>query len=706
MNAAKKTQAKPLLVELGTEELPPKALKKLATQFASRISEWLAHNGFIVETKAEYQWFATPRRLAVIVDGVLAEQPDQVQERRGPAIKAAFDGDGNPTRAAQGFAGSCGVEVEALERIKTDKGEWLAYRSEIPGQTLGAVIADCINFSLDRLPIPKRMRWGTGQAEFVRPVHWLVLLHGSQLLEAKVLGIESGQYSRGHRFHADGPIRISSAGRYAELLKEKGSVWVDYEERKLEIHLQTEKAAKKLSGTAIINDSLLEEVTGLVEYPEAISGRFDERFLDVPREALISSMRDHQKYFHLVDDHGKLMPNFVTISNIHSKDPERVRSGNERVLRARLADAEFFWNEDRKKPLAVRVATLKGLVFHRALGSVYDKTQRIMNLARPVARDHNIDVEASARAAELCKADLVSSMVGEFPELQGTMGRYYASHDGEREDVARAIEEHYLPRHAGDDLPGSPVGRLVSIADKIDTLTGIFASGEEPTGDKDPYGLRRISLGLIRTLIEGGLDIDIADLIEASADIYVKAGIEVSADARSKAANFVTERYPAYYAASGFSPDEVAAVCAVRPLSALDLDKRLRAIASFRTSPAAESLAAANKRISNILKKSGAESATDMNFDLLQADAEKQLADMLVRTSSQVSALIARREYPAALDILAGFREPVDRFFDDVMVMDPDPKLRANRLALLRQLSGLFLGIADISSLQPVEQGA
>ncbi len=705
MNAAKKTTGKSLLVELGTEELPPKALKRLGIAFAGAVADWLLRNA-LVETTDHARWYATPRRLAVVVPGVAARQPDQQQERRGPAVKAAWDADGNPTRAAQGFAGSCGVEVSALETLETDKGAWLVHRSTVPGRPLAELIDECIGHAVSRLPIPKRMRWGDGDAEFVRPVHWLVVMYGGTPLDAGVLGIRSGAESRGHRFHAPGPVRISSADRYAEILKEQAGVWPDYEERKLEIYLQVEKLARKLGGEEVIGEALLEEVTGLVEQPHAIAGGFDERFLEVPTECLVSSMKDHQKYFHVVDSAGRLLPNFITVSNIASNEPARVRAGNERVLRARLADADFFWSDDRRRRLETRVAELDGLVFHNKLGSVAAKTRRMVSLSRRLARDTGADVDTCVRAAGLAKADLVTAMVGEFPELQGIMGRYYALHDGESETVARAVEEHYRPRHAGDDLPSDLAVRVVAVADKLDTLTGIFITGEEPTGDKDPYALRRAALGLVRILVEGRLDLDLAELVTAAAELYRADGIDVPEQAVAKALAFVVDRYPAHYAASGFPADEIAAVTAVRPTRPLDVDQRVRAISAFREMPAAESLAAANKRIGNILRKADYDGVVGMDFDRLVEPAETALAEMLVRVSSQVSPLVQRGDYAQALEVLAGFRGTVDRFFDEVMVMDPDPRLCDNRLALLAQLSGLFMGIADLSRLQPRSEAA
>ena len=701
-----KQSTKQLLVELGTEELPPKALRKLGIEFASQIAQWLCDKGYVDSDLADYQWYATPRRLAVVVDKVCNVQPTQFEERRGPAVKAAFDADGNPTRAASGFATSCGVTVADLGRISTDKGEWLAYNRQIEGGLLCDAIEECIQLALSALPIPKRMRWGAGSAEFVRPVHWLVVLHGANVLDANVFGISSGQYSRGHRFHAPAALRISSASKYAEILSKRGCVWANFEQRKLEIQLQTEQVAKALGGTAVIDEDLLEEVTGLVERPVAIAGQFDSSLLAVPTEALVSSMRDHQKYFHVVDDNNQLMANFITISNIQSSDVDRVRKGNERVLRARLADAEFFWLDDQKHTLESRVERLKGLMFHKKLGSVYDKTRRIVALSKSLARDNDLNVVACARAAQLCKADLVTSMVGEFPELQGTMGKYYAGGDGESVDVALAIEEHYLPRQAGDNLPSGEVGRIVSIADKVDTLAGIFVSGEEPTGDKDPYALRRLSLGLIRTLIEGSMDLDLNEVFDHAIETLRDDGIAIPDSARQRVVTFITDRYAAYYAALGYSSDEVVAVRSVRASRPFDIDKRIHAVATFRSMPASTSLAAANKRINNILKKVASESIGQMNVDLLKEPAEQELAKMLMQFSDEVSPLVQRGAYTEALEVLSRLREPVDQFFDDVMVMDEDMALRENRIAMLNQLSGLFMGIADISKLQPKESDA
>ena len=701
MKAAAHGSAPNLLVELGAEELPPKALKRLGERFAAGIAEWLAEHDFLNSPTPAYRWFATPRRLAALVEAVRERQPEQLRERRGPAVARAFDDDGRPSKAATAFAHANGVAVEDLERLATEKGEWLVFRHRVAGQSLAAAIEACVRSSVERLPVPKRMRWGAGDAEFVRPVHWLVVLHGDAALEAEVLGVAAGRHSFGHRFHAPGRLPIAHADAYVETLKNEGSVWVDYEERKLEIYLQAEKAAKKIGALPVVDDDLLEEVAGLVERCEMVTGKFDERFLEVPREVLVSSMRDHQKYFHLVDRDGNLAPHFIAASNIRSREPERVRSGNERVLRARLTDAEFFWREDLKQSLESRVESLKGLMFHRRLGSVYDKTRRVAELAGRIARDGGFDADACTRAAWLAKADLVSLMVGEFPELQGTMGRYYALHDGEPARVALAVEEHYLPRHAGDALPAGEIGRAISVADRIDTLCGIFATGEEPTGDKDPYALRRRAQGLIRTLVEGRLDLDVEQLIEIGAGLYESCGIEIPAESRAKAVAFIVDRYPAYYGASGYGPDEIAAVSAVRPTRPRDLDRRLRALFAFRRLPASESLAAANKRIGNILKRSEPGDRTHIDPDLLAEPAEQDLARCLVQTGAEVLPLIRRGEYAEALERLAGLREPIDAFFDDVMVMDPDEGLRNNRLALLRQLSGLFKGVADISRLQP-----
>jgi len=691
-----------LLIELGTEELPPKVLKQMGEQFATLLTDALIDTG--LDCEGSMSWFATARRLAVRVPGVAHRCADQINERRGPALGAAFDDQGQPTPAATGFARSCGVTVDQLERLENDKGQWLVHRALVPGALARSLIEPCIHSAIEKLPIPKRMRWGEGLAEFVRPVHWLVVLHGQRVLPCEALGIAAGRISRGHRFMGEARISIRNAGDYEKTLKEQGAVIADFNTRSRLIEQQVSRLGIKAGGKTVIDPQLLDTVTALVEKPHALLGQFDPAFLKVPTEALISSMRDHQKYFHVIDTRGKLLPVFITVSNIRSTAPGRVRAGNERVLNARLADARFFWETDNRRPLDNRVDELDGVLFHQALGSLHDKTRRLETLSVKIAQTLRVDETLCARAAHLCKTDLVTGMVGEFPELQGTMGRYLAQHDKEPAAVARAIEEHYLPRHARDKLPASTPGRVLALADRIDSLVGLFLAGEEPTGDKDPYGLRRAALGVIRILIEKKVDLDIVELVNHSADTYAAAGNPVSANAKKQCIAFVMERYRALYAALGFAQDEISAVLEAGASRPLDFDRRLKALAKFRHHRDAASLAAANKRIRNILRKSEQSIAKELKPQLLIESAEIALSEAILETAGAIAPAIARADYPAALRILAGLRPVVDRFFDEVMVMVEDLPLRTNRLTLLGQLSSLFLTIADISLLQTPER--
>ncbi|MEA3292592.1 MAG: glycine--tRNA ligase subunit beta [Pseudomonadota bacterium] len=702
----KKGAARPrnLLLELGTEELPPKALQRLGRAFADGIAKGLQEAGLLAG-ETEYRWYATPRRLAVWAKGVLPRQLDRVEERRGPALKAAFDDDGNPTRAALGFAGSCGVGVEKLERLETAKGAWLVYRRKVRGEKLARILDRCMEETVKRLPIPKRMRWGASEVEFVRPVHWLVALHGADVVDAGVLGLRADRYSRGHRFHAPGRLRVSSADRYASILEEKGRVIADYDARQGKIRQQVERLAKRTGGEAVMEQALLDEVTGLVEWPVALLGEFEKTFLQVPPEALVSSMSAHQKYFHMVNGRGRLLPAFITVSNIQSKSPKRVREGNERVLRARLADARFFWETDRRQSLARRADALQEVLFHVSLGSVYDKALRIEQLAGSIAKKMGVDEALSRRAALLAKADLVTEMVGEFPDLQGVMGRYYAATDGEPAEVAEAIDQHYAPRQAGGELPRGRAAQAVALADKLDTLLGIFASGEIPTGDKDPYALRRAALGVLRILIEKKLDLDLEQLLSDGVEAYaVTPYIAVMPDAGTAEAvfDFMQERLRAWYQGEGYSAEEVASVLACRPSRPLDFHCRLLAVSRFlkRHAGAAGSLAAANKRIANILGKAKEPVPARHDPALLTEAAERRLAAALEETGGLADTLFDADDYTQGLTELAKLREPVDRFFDDVMVMCEDPALRDNRLALLGEMRRLFLQAADISHLR------
>jgi len=692
-----------LLVELGTEELPPTALRQLGEAFAKGMAETLTEAG--LTNQPQTTGFASPRRLAVRISQVSRKGADQTSERRGPALAAAYDDSGQPTAAAAGFARSCGVGVTELQTLRTDKGEWLVHRAVIPGAPAKVLIGPCIQQALENLPIPKRMRWGSGTEEFVRPVHWLVVLHGGQVVPCTVLGVTSGRMSRGHRFMGQQAVRIASASDYEHSLKKKGAVIADFAARGAMIERQVRRLGKKAGGQAVIDPALLETVAALVEKPHAVLGRFDPDFLQVPQEALVSSMRDHQKYFHVVDAKGALLPAFITVSNIRSSTSARVRTGNERVLNARLADAKFFWETDAAQPLRTRAGELKNVLFHHALGSLADKTQRIEKLSARIAEAIGGPEPVCIRAAALCKADLVTGMVGEFPDLQGIMGRYLARHDGEPAAVARAIEEHYLPRHAGDALPKSVAGQVLALADRLDSLVGLFIAAEEPTGEKDPYGLRRAALGVIRILVEKKLDLDVAALVEDAADGYAATGHPAGGHAKSHCITFILERYRALYATLGFAQDEISAVLEAGASRPLDFDRRLKAVSRFRHHRDAPSLTAANKRIRNILRKSEEAIPAQINPELLTESAEIALSQTMLETAGAIAPAIARGDYAGALRGLAGLRPVVDGFFDEVMVMSPDPTVRANRLALLGQLNQLFLGIADISLLQTPESG-
>ncbi len=682
-----------LLVEIGTEELPPKALPTLSAAFTDGIIKGLAEAGLQAETVIPY---AAPRRLAVWVKGVAAQQADQIIEKRGPAIKGAFDAEGNPTKAALAFAASCGVSVAELGKLETDKGAWLVFRQQQAGQATAALFPAMVEKSLAALPIPKRMRWGSGTAEFVRPVHWLVMLADDSVIDAEILGIKTGRESYGHRFHAPEAVSITSPATYAAQLQD-AFVVADFAARRATIREQVQTTAASFGGTAVMPDGLLDEVTALVEYPNAVAGKFEERFLDVPQEALISTMQDNQKYFALVDANGKLMSHFITIANIASRDVARVAEGNERVIRPRFSDAEFFWTQDKKQTLASRRDGLKTMVFQQKLGTLYDKSARVAQLAAYIADQLGADAALAVRAAELGKCDLITNMVFEFTELQGIMGRYYANHDGEAAEVAAALDEQYMPRFAGDELPASTTGQILALAERLDTLAGIFGIGQKPTGAKDPFGLRRAALGALRLLIEKQLPLDLADLLDKAADsLTAQLG---SKPATNDTLDYILERLRGYYQEQGIGADVVEAVAALKPTQPLDFDRRVKAVAAFRQLTAAESLAAANKRISNILKKVDGELPETVNADLLQLPAEQALAQAVQAQQDKVLPLFASGDYEAALLSLAELREPVDQFFDDVMVMADDVALKNNRLALLNSLRGLFLRVADLSVL-------
>jgi glycyl-tRNA synthetase beta chain len=689
-----KVERRDFLVEVGTEELPPKALRELELAFAAGVRKGVTEAGL---AHGEVLSFATPRRLAVWVKRLASRQPEQNVKRRGPPVSAAFDASGQPTRAGAAFAESCGVPIGSLQRLDEGKGLFLFLIGTKAGTQTIELLPGIVQASLDALPIPKRMRWGAGEAEFVRPVHWLVMLYGKDVVPASVLGVPAGNLTRGHRFMAPKEIRVTSPAAYANALRERGRVIADFAERREAIRTGVTAKAEEAGGRAVLSDALLDEVTALVEWPVPLAARFEERFLSLPREVLIATLQDHQRYFPVEDASGRLMSWFITVSNIESRDPAQVRAGNERVVRPRLADAAFFWDQDRKVPLASRRDALDKMTFQAKLGSIGDKTRRVRTIAGDIAASSGKDRAVAERAAELSKCDLLTALVGEFPELQGVMGSYYAQADGEAPEVATAIREHYLPRGAGDALPATDAGVAVGVADKLDTLAGIFAIGQKPTGAKDPFGLRRAAIGVLRTLIEKGLDIDLRAFIEKAVALQPVQGTRVADDIY----DYVMERLRAYYLDSqqGITTEMFDAVLATKPRSPVDFDARLRALRAFLELPEATSLTAANKRIANILRKSDSSAGADVDVQALQESAEVRLFDAVRGLRDAVSTATARREYTAALGQLAQLRPAVDAFFDEVMVMAEDPKLRANRLTLLAGLSALFSGVADLSRL-------
>ncbi|KAA0694062.1 glycine--tRNA ligase subunit beta [Halopseudomonas laoshanensis] len=682
-------QAQDFLVELGTEELPPKSLKTLAEAFLAGVEKGLNEAGLEFQSA---RYYAAPRRLAILVDQLAVQQPDRTQQMDGPPLQAAFDSEGKPTKAAEGFAKKCGVSVADLDQ----SGPKLRYVQSIPGQPAADLLPDIVDRALAALPIPKRMRWAASKTEFVRPTQWLVMLQGDSIIPAEILSQHAARTSRGHRFHHPEEIRISIPASYADDLR-KGHVIADFAERRELIRQRVEELAAEQQGTAIMPDDLLDEVTALVEWPVPLVCSFEERFLDVPQEALISTMQDNQKYFCLLDANGKLLPRFITVANIESKDPAQIISGNEKVVRPRLTDAEFFFLQDKKTPLESRNQRLANVVFQAQLGTVFDKAQRISSLAAFIAGQIGGAPDKAARAGLLSKCDLATEMVGEFPELQGIAGYYYAQHDGEAEDVALALNEQYMPRGAGAELPSTLTGAAVALADKLDTLVGIFGIGMLPTGSKDPYALRRAALGVLRILIEKGLELDLHAAIQVAVQQY---GDSVkSENLAGQVQDFIFDRLRARYEDEGIDVAVYQAVRAVSPASPLDFDQRVQAVQLFRRLPEAEALAAANKRVSNILAKADSPVAAEITLVQLQEPAEQALATAIVEAEHAVTPLAAQREYSAALERLASLREPVDAFFDQVLVNAEDPAVRANRYALLARLRGLFLGVADISLL-------
>ena len=686
--------AKEFLIELGTEELPPTQLRTLAEAFASNFAAELktadlANDGIT--------WYAAPRRLALKVANLAEGQADKVVEKRGPAIAVAFDADGNPTKAAQGWARGNGITVEQADRLVTDKGEWLLFKQEVQGQSTKEVVVELAAKALANLPIAKPMRWGDKDTQFIRPVKTLTILFGDQLIEGEILGVPSARTIRGHRFMGEKEFTIDSAEQYPALLEERGKVMADYEKRKAIIVADAQKAAAAVGGVADLEDDLVEEVTSLVEWPVVLTAKFEEEFLKVPAEALVYTMKGDQKYFPVYDDNKKLLPNFIFVSNIESKEPRHVIEGNEKVVRPRLADAEFFFNTDRKRPLIDRLPELDNAIFQKQLGTIKDKTDRITELAGYIAEQIGADVELSKRAGLLAKCDLMTSMVFEFTDTQGVMGMHYARHDGENEQVALALNEQYMPRFAGDELPSNGVSTAVAMADKLDTIVGIFGIGQAPKGS-DPFALRRASLGVLRIIVEYGYNLDLTDLIAKAKSLF---GDRLTNDnVESEVIEFMLGRFRAWYQDEGFSVDIIQAVLARHPTKPADFDQRVKAVSHFRELEAAESLAAANKRVGNILAKFDGELPADIDLALLQEDAEKTLAQNVEVMTEALEPAFATGNYQQALSKLADLREPVDAFFDNVMVMADDEALKINRLTLLNNLRNLFLQIADISLLQ------
>jgi len=691
------TEKRDLLVEIGTEELPPKSLLQLARAFAGGVVAGLEDEGL---PGLSHHVYAAPRRLAVLISGVPVTQADSRTERRGPALAAAFDPSGEPTKAAEGFARSCGVAVGDLQSIETDKGAWLAYTVKLPGRSTTELIEDIVAGSLAKLPIPKRMRWGAGDVEFVRPVHWVCVVYGDRAVDCQVLGLPAGNTTRGHRFHANHEIVVTSAGQYAGILFDQGVVVVDFERRRELIAGQVAACADELNGNAVLDDDLLDEVTSLVEWPVAIVAGFEEKYLELPEQVLITTLQEHQKYIPLRSAAGELMPTFITIANIDSSNPEAVRRGNERVVRPRLADAMFFLRRDRKTPLASRQAALGSVLFQKQLGSLADKSARVAALAMWIAQAIGADPASVKRTCELAKCDLLTDMVGEFPSLQGVMGEYYARHDGEPETVAVALREQYLPRFASDSLPASDTGRALAIAERIDTLVGIFAIGQKPTGVKDPFALRRAALGALRIVIECQLALGLPELVAQATGGLDKSLLRD--DLQAEVVDFMMDRLKAYYRDRGVSPQIFEAVKAsAASREPYDFDRRITAVKAFESLPEAHSLSAANKRIRNILNKSQAGDRGPADPGLFVEQQERDLHRQLLSLGDQLAGLLAgEKRYTEALTLLAGLREPVDDFFDKVMVMADDESVRNNRLALLRQVVEQFNRIADISRLQ------
>lgn len=685
----------PLLIEIGTEELPPTALLKLSDAFSASVNDQLKAEGF---SFTQIHAYATPRRLALCITELAEQQPEQNIERRGPALKAAYDQEGNPTKAAIGFAKSCGVEMEQLEQIKTAKGTWLYFKTTQPGKRIQEIITAVIESALQSLPIPKPMRWGNNDVEFVRPIHWVVLMYGKEIINTTIKGLFTSNTTYGHRFHAPQAIDIGHPNQYEKLL-EQAQVIADFNQRKEKIRQLIEQCANDYNAILNYEESLLNEVTNLVEWPNAVVGEFSKAYLKIPQEVLVATMQGDQRYFPLyAQADNQLLPNFITIANIKSSNPDTIKSGNERVIKPRFEDAEFFWKRDCEITLAKRSPALANILFEKQLGSIQDKTERIQQLTIELARLLKIDSTAAERAAFLCKCDLTSLMVNEFPKLQGVMGRYYALNDGEPEEVAKAIEEHYQPLQSGTSIPATDAGRLVAICDRIDSLIGIFATGKKPTGMKDPYALRRAALGVIRITLESEYEFDLRNLLGFSARLFSDSLHAVNVV--DQVYDFIIERLRGYLHDQAIQPDVFQATLAVSPISLLDFKLRIQAVDHFRKSADAVALAAANKRIRNILKKQEITSSSPVESTLLQAPQEINLNTQLEIMRTQVAPKINQRDYKNALIELSELKTVIDDFFEHIMVMDEDSHIRNNRVALLAQVSELFSSVADISQLQ------
>lgn len=683
--------AQDFLVEIGTEELPPKSLALLATAFADNISQELIK----LELKhTAVSWHAAPRRLAVIVSQLVAKQADKTVEKRGPAVSAAFDADGKPTKAAMGWAKGCGITVEQAERLETDKGTWLFHQELQPGADTSSLLANIVSSALTKLPIAKPMRWGSSEVEFIRPVHSIIMLYGEQVIPATILGKDSDNKSFGHRFHAPELIQIRHANDYLSSL-ETAYVIADFAKRKSIIEQGVIAAATNLNGQALMDPELLDEVTALVEWPVVLVGSFESSFLDIPAEPLISTMKDNQKYFPVIDNKGNLLNKFIFVANIASKDPQQVIAGNEKVVRPRLADAEFFFNTDRKQSLESRLDSLSSVLFQQQLGTLAEKSERISQLAAYIADKIGADVKAAKRAGLLSKTDLMTNMVGEFPEVQGIMGMHYARFDGESETVALALNEQYMPRYAGDQLPSRLEGAAVAIADKLDTLVGIFGIGQVPKGDKDPFALRRAAIGALRIMVDKDLPLDLVDIIAFSQQAFAEklTNKNVNADVL----DFMLGRFRAWYQDQGYSVDVIQAVLARRPTVPADFNQRVKAVAQFRKLDAAAALAAANKRVANILAKIDTTIPDLVDTNLLQQAEEQALYQAI---NAEQAEQVKLQSYTEGLLHLAKMQQVIDAFFDNVMVNADDEAVKLNRQALLKQLRELFLQVADISVLQ------